>query len=414
MKFGFLSDLFEGVGAKHLSEVEVNKLRSHQHEFQGVGGFRAFLGSPADKKTYSSTFYWLDDQEEQEVEPIISFCTWSDVRRSKPGRSPEYHLYYSAESDPVVHCARAGDLLVIARTKSDRLLVFLCRAKSTIAWQLQWLFGLDLLAGRTDAKHLSSGSGPELGYAARSVLRDLSIEFDEPEPDGLEQLINLYGDGFPGTVEFSAFARDALSDVEPREAPDEALVAWMEHEELLFRHLERRIVAKRLIHGFMVQDGADVDGFISFSLSVQNRRKSRAGWAFGHHVQAVLEAQDLRFKREATTEKRNGPDFLFPGETEYHDTNFDDGLLTMLAIKTSCKDRWRQVLAEANRIERKHLLTLQPGISEAQTSEMMAENLQLVVPKSIQGSYQADQQAWLMSLREFLEYARQIERRILR
>ena len=42
----------------------------------------------------------------------------------------------------------------------------------------------------------------------------------------------------------------------------------------------------------------------------------------------------------------------------------------MLAAKTSCKDRWRQVLAEADRIRTKHLLTLEPAISKIQTAEM--------------------------------------------
>ena len=42
----------------------------------------------------------------------------------------------------------------------------------------------------------------------------------------------------------------------------------------------------------------------------------------------------------------------------------------MLAVKSTCKDRWRQILAEADRLPVKHLLTLEPGISVAQTDEM--------------------------------------------
>ena len=44
MKYGILSDHFEGVGAKYLTEVEVNRFLSNQHEFQGVGAFREILG----------------------------------------------------------------------------------------------------------------------------------------------------------------------------------------------------------------------------------------------------------------------------------------------------------------------------------------------------------------------------------
>ncbi|MET4102813.1 hypothetical protein ACSSV6_003517 [Roseovarius sp. MBR-38] len=402
MKFGQISDLFAGAGAKYLSEVEVNRLRSNQHEFQGVGGFRAFLGTPAEKVTFPATFYWLDDEDDTRPEGLSSFCTWSDVRRGKAGRSAEYHLYYSAESEPVVHRARAGDLVVIARTKDDRLLVMLAPAESTIGAQLLWLFGLDLLAGRPDAIELGAENSVSLGLAARSILDDLGIEADEPQPDALGLLLDTFGLRFPGTVAFSDFARSTLTGIDPRDAPDEALVAWMEHEEALFRHMERQVMTERLGNGFMSDGTADVDGFLSFSLSVQNRRKSRAGWAFGHHVEAILQAQGLDFKREATTEKRNAADFLFPGELQYADATFPADRLAMLAVKTTCKDRWRQVLAEANRIPAKHLLTLEPAISETQTAEMQAQSLQLVLPAPLHATYRETQRAWLMSLRDFI------------
>jgi hypothetical protein len=54
---------------------------------------------------------------------LESFCTWSDVRRGQPGRSAEYHLYYGADSEPVVHRARAGDQVVIAKEQDGSLMV---------------------------------------------------------------------------------------------------------------------------------------------------------------------------------------------------------------------------------------------------------------------------------------------------
>jgi len=74
----------------------------------------------------------------------------------------------------------------------------------------------------------------------------------------------------------------------------------------------------------------------------------------------------------------------------------------MLAVKTSCKDRWRQVLAEADRISPKHLLTLEPAISEAQTNEMQASRLQLVLPSPLHETYRAPQREWLMDVAGFL------------
>lgn len=134
-----------------------------------------------------------------------------------------------------------------------------------------------------------------------------------------------------------------------------------------------------------------------------NRRKSRAGWAFGNHIEALLLAHSITFKREGMTEKRNGPDFLFPGEAAYRDLSWPSEKLTMLGAKTSCKDRWRQVLAEANRIDEKHLITLEPGISGTQTDEMKAQKLRLVVPSGLHQTYREEQKTWLFNVSNFLE-----------
>ena len=78
----------------------------------------------------------------------------------------------------------------------------------------------------------------------------------------------------------------------------------------------------------------------------------------------------------------------------------------MLGAKSTCKDRWRQVLAEAAKIPSKHLLTLEPGITESQTNQMAAVNLQLVVPASIQNTYSSRQKMWLWSMRQFINEVR--------
>lgn len=89
-----------------------------------------------------------------------------------------------------------------------------------------------------------------------------------------------------------------------------------------------------------------------------------------------------------------------------------DAGLTMLGAKSSCKDRWRQVLAEAAKIPRKHLLTLEPGITESQTAQMEASGLQLVVPQAIQATYTAAQQGWLWSVAGFIEEVRRKQARV--
>jgi hypothetical protein len=184
---------------------------------------------------------------------------------------------------------------------------------------------------------------------------------------------------------------------------DAVLMAWMEKEEALFRILEHHLVAERLRHGF----GEDVDAFINFSLSVQNRRKSRVGHALENHLEQVFREHAVTCSRGKMTENRAKPDFIFPGISHYHDQNFPAVRLSMLGVKSTCKDRWRQVLSEARRIERKHLFTLEPGISENQTTEMDENRLTLVLPKSLHGSYKPSQQSGLMELGAFIDLARE-------
>ena len=74
----------------------------------------------------------------------------------------------------------------------------------------------------------------------------------------------------------------------------------------------------------------------------------------------------------------------------------------MLGVKTTCKDRWRQILSEAKRIDDKHLLTLESPISPAQTEEMKEHGVQLVIPKPLHKPYRPEQQQWLMSVDDFI------------
>lgn len=185
-------------------------------------------------------------------------------------------------------------------------------------------------------------------------------------------------------------------------------MAWLDHEEALFRRLERRVVADRLTQGFQDEAEIDVDGFLSFSLSVQNRRKSRMGLAFENQLAAVFFARSIGFETQAITERGNRPDFLFPSLEAYADNSFSAARLTMLGAKSTCKERWRQILPEANRIPVKHLATLEPGISEMQTGQMKESDVQLVVPLPIQKSYTSAQRSWLFSIQDFVDL---VERR---
>lgn len=269
--------------------------------------------------------------------------------------------------------------------------------------QLSWLFDFD---GQPEfgfsAHEIQGDDDAELDFTARLILDELGIEYEDPEANSLDSIIERYGNTFPKTVEFSDLARATLPEVDPLIDPDAALLAWLHHEEALFRRLERRIVSERLAAGFGEAGDIDVDGFLGYSLQVQNRRKSRMGRAFENHLEAVFRSYGVRFERQVVTENGNTADFMFPGNQSYTDPSWPTDRLTSLAAKSTCKDRWRQILPEAQRIWPKHLVTLEPAISSAQTLQMTAERVQLVIPKPIQASYKADQQMSLFSLADFL------------
>ena len=399
MRRGQLRDYFAGAGVKRLTAVDADPERSNQHEVGTTRDMRQqFLGE-VQRQEFRAIYVWLGD--EQDGFTAEGTATHYDTREQQPHRAPEWRLYYP--SNPVTEAMREGDALFLAVT-DERLLYFIvARGSSTSERQLSWLFDL-YPEGRSFVSRKVSHDEPELDFAARFILDEIGVEFEEPDADRLDAIIERFGMSFPKTAEFSDLARLTLPEARAEDDPDTALVAWLSHEEALFRRLERRIVAARLDEGFLDRGGAtDVDGFLRFSLSVQNRRKSRMGQSLEHHLEAVFRAHGIGYARGVITENNQRPDFLFPGQEAYRAAPASGyKCLTMLGAKSSCKDRWRQVLAEASKIPRKHLLTLEPGISEPQTDQMAVSDLQLVVPQPIQATYTNSQRAWLWNVADFI------------
>ena len=405
IKKGLLSDYFAGVAVKRLSAVEASPARSNQHEFNGVAKLRAMLGI-LDRREIPARYLWLgDEQEGIGSDGIIS---WYDARRAHETRT-EFRLYY--QSNEVTSLMEEGNAMFLALCRDGSAVVVITEAGGSMESQLTWLFGMEAQPELSfAARTIESEESGELDFAARYLLDELGIEFEEPDGDRLDEIIAPFGTSFPTTQVFSELARNSLPDIEAAiHDPDIVLVSWLEREKALFRRLERRVVSDRLASGFAEGGEPDVDSFLKYSLSVQNRRKSRAGQSLENHLEAIFSARGLRYVRGATTENGNKPDFLFPSVSAYNDSAFPSEKLTMLGAKSTLKDRWRQVLPEARRIESKHLLTLEPAISERQTEQMKAERLQLVVPAGLHSTYTASQAEWLMRLSDFIELVRDRE-----
>jgi len=390
-----LSKFFVAAGAKRLSAVETDPETSNQHEFNGVLGFKEIFGT--ERITFDTKFLYLPDNEEGELLES-GHLTWYDARENHATRT-EFRLYYSPNNP--IKLAQEGDLAIIAKSTEGYLLVIVCPKGSTHESQLLWLFGLEESEKRFLIKDYSEEKS-DLGFAGKLIVSSLGLEIEEVEPNYLEDMLIRFGEKLPSTFLFSEYARATLKEsVSPKEAPDETLISWMAWEEKLFRTFEKYVVQAKLKEGFG-SDGLDVDDFISFSLSVQNKRKSRAGYAFENHLAEIFDQSSISYSRGAKTERNNKPDFLFPGVREYFDPMFPNAQLTMLGLKTTAKDRWRQVIPEADRISPKHLITLEPAISRNQTDEMRVQAVQLVIPKSIVPTYSVDQQRDLLCLEDFI------------
>lgn len=407
MKQGYLSQYFDGVALKRLSAVEADVIRSNQHEFNGVEGLRDILGEPDGKVRFSAKFLYLTDQDD---EPVVEdgFLTWYDARqRARLERHVmrwEYRLYFP--TNLVSQCASAGDLLVIARLANDSLLAIVAENGTTIERQIMWLFGFSELAhpGFSIKSELETEQD-RIGFAARVILEQIGVEAEEEAPNYLDQMLDKFNGSFPKTIEFSSYARSTVRDLSSKDDPDIALFVWMEREEILFRTLEKYLLGEKLRS--LTQAGIeDTEPFIKLVQSALQRRKSRAGSALENHLEQVFTDHGVTYTRTGVTENNLKPDFIFPSISHYHDSEFPHARLTMLASKSTCKDRWRQILNEAARIPNKHLLTLEPSISENQTNEMKSEQVQLVIPQGLHSSYTMAQRTWLMNIAGFIDLTR--------
>lgn len=212
---------------------------------------------------------------------------------------------------------------------------------------------------------------------------------------------------FPETRQMAQGARDCfnkaynIADKTLKDKPDEILLSWVDTEYRLFKCMEEKVYADAVNRPF-----GSIDAFVQMANEVLNRRKSRAGKSLEHHLADIFAINKLVFEEQAVTEDNKKPDFLFPNGKCYHNLLFPADNLIVLGAKTTCKDRWRQVLTEADRVNIKFLFTLQQGISKNQLKEMHDSHLKLVVPHKYITSFPQEYQSELFDLAGFIQMVR--------
>lgn len=218
----------------------------------------------------------------------------------------------------------------------------------------------------------------------------------------LQEFVNRFN-CFPDTRQMAKGARDCFNKaydiVEDslKNNPDDILLGWVDTEYDLFRCMENKLYADVIKHPFDT-----IETFVRLANEVLNRRKSRAGKSLEHHLADIFTHNELVFEEQAVTEDNKKPDFLFPSAECYHNLMFPAEDLIVLGAKTTCKDRWRQVLTEADRVKEKYLFTLQQGISKNQLKEMHDAHLTLVVPHKYIASFPQEYQSDMSDLSGFI------------
>ncbi|MCC6241803.1 MAG: type II restriction endonuclease, partial [Gemmatimonadaceae bacterium] len=317
---------------------------------------------------------------------------WYNSRRlkgQKNGRDEARLTRWGSTDSPVVEPDATGSLVVFAfrvreSADADALRVWRCRTPTEEDYLLDRM------------PEVAPGSGrivsPNGSWTAASASGDCALRDDE--------LPEAWKEAFPNgetLVEWAAKRRVV------RGSADRRLVERRRCEEQVFYSVERYHAMPRINSGF-----TSVEAFVEFAGSLTNRRKSRSGRSLELHARLIFGEEGIPFAWQARTEQKKSPDFIFPSEQAYHDPKFPATSLHMLAAKTTCKDRWRQILNEADRIPSKHLLTLQEGVSEAQFREMQEAGVRLVVPEPVMASYPDEVRPHLVTLEKFLDELRAI------
>ncbi|MCB1138636.1 MAG: hypothetical protein KDK25_01800 [Leptospiraceae bacterium] len=366
---------------KFLSANETGATGSHQAGFYiQREAYWLFMDSPGKKgenRDRHVLIHWPDGSS------TTSRFTWYGK-----GTRSEYRL---TQGFHFLDESNTGDLLILACIADGEFLGFLLSGEESME-----AFFEELSLNPSDSGKAYSIQNSEIQLPGIQATEEQS--FEHALMDTLEEYLAPDAP-FPAAEKLGNLARlqcQAYFRMDGM-ALDEKILKWIDMEYRIFRWLESRKYGAYLNRGFPT-----LEDMIQVSLTILNRRKSRAGYGLELHLAALFESCGLAFSSQAKTEGSKKPDFIFPSQQDYSDPDFPSGRLTFLGVKTTCKDRWRQILSEADRIETKHLFTLQQGISRSQLEEMKEAGVQLVVPRPYHRLFPEKQRKDLMTLEAFV------------
>jgi hypothetical protein len=361
---------------KYISANDVGLTGSHQYGFYLPNPlWTMFTPDPPLKGTNAKHPVRIEWQDGRVTESMV---TWYGNKSRF-----EYRLTRFGKDFPFLSADEVGSLLVLVPRSIDDFLAYVLDLEDDIS-DIQARLGVDIV-DRWAA--YSKDALPPLETEDECIARDFR-EFASSISE------------FPTGLKFANRAREALEKcvADFVSLPsDDRLMRCVQHEFTLFKLVERRLCEPEICRVFQ-----SVDDFLKTANSILQRRKSRAGQSLEHHVEHILETAHVPFERQPKSVDGH-PDIIIPGSEQYHDQKWPDEKLFVIGVKRTCKDRWRQVLNEATRIRRKHILTIQPGISQAQLNSMSEAHVTLVVPKSLHDKYPPAWAERLLTVERFVD-----------
>jgi len=303
------------------------------------------------------------------------------------GTRNEYRITRLGRNFPFLHEEYAGSLLVFTQNDYENYSAYVLTNDEDI----DEFFSYFNISPSTSSVILGESFSNRKDELEKRLL-DIFLERNQSFPSA--QTLAFWGEKFE--LICNGINRNYIT-----KHPDETILAWINKEFELFKLLEERIYRPIYSSPF-----ASCDALILFANTILNRRKSRAGKSLELHLARIFRYSQLSFSTQSITENNKRPDFIFPSNEAYHDPNFQNSKLHFLGVKTTCKDRWRQILNEADRIHNKHLFTLQKGISKMQLSEMTNAGVTLVVPNSHICTFDRSYRSKILTLSNFIELLR--------
>jgi len=334
----------------------------------------------------------MDARIDSHAERRTVRAVWYNNKARNLGTRNETRITnWGGKSSPLLDPANTGSLAIFVFLIGENVLhVWVC-ASGSEEDRVEEQFG-DVTAGISFS--WEPGHSPEL------------LNFPAPCSYDAETMPSEWNHRFPSAEELVRRSVD-LRPL-PGTLADERLLTRRRCEFGLFQSIERIVSMPRVAAGF-----ESLEDFIDAAQTLLQRRKSRAGLSLEYQTKAILHEEGFENGHNMSFKPRieNGkePDLLFPSAAAYNDPSFPASRLRMLGLKTTLRDRWRQVLNEADRIENKHILTLQDSLSEGQFREMRAANVTLVVPDELRTGYPESVRNELVSLQDFIAEVRMLE-----